>query len=96
MGCHPHVYAAAADVLSFTRPEASRPLAMSIFMVELYFSGAALARAIPCLVLQISAQRLAFQKLLDRCSRSGLPEMPPKTTRDFDNGPALKFKSQGQ
>src|ERR1700730_4305499 len=38
---HPRSYAVA---LSFSRPEASRPLAMSIF-VALYFSGAALARA---------------------------------------------------
>src|ERR1700730_797529 len=74
---HPRSYAVA---LSFSRPEASSPLAMSIF-VALYFRGAALARATAIASsFRFALSVLPFRKFSTAVSRSGFPEIPPKTT----------------
>src|SRR5436309_5907653 len=69
------------DAASLSRPDARRPLAMSIF-VALYLSGAAFASALETAGVARSALSVfPLRKASTARSRYGLPAMPPNTTR---------------
>src|SRR5881628_2371607 len=69
------------DAASLSRPDARRPLAMSIF-VALYLSGAAFASAVETAGVARSALSVfPLRKASTARSRYGLPAMPPNTTR---------------